>query len=210
MNPTDPHDLITRWVDGAMNPAERTAFEAELERSPTLRAEAEAAKAVGPLLRGHVALESAVPHGDYFNSQIQERIAELRRAERQTQATPTLLAALSWAMRRWWLLTAAAAAVAVSLVLWHPFTAETSSRVLGFYTPNPNVQARSYEDSDANAAVLMLDGLTAIPDDHPISGIKVQRTVNEPETASTTLYDEKDSVLLAMAADAAGAPHVMP
>jgi hypothetical protein len=86
---------------------------------------------------------------------------------------------------------------------------DDGSQVMGFYAPNADVKASSYHDSGANAAVLMLDGLPAIPDDHPISGLSADRTVNEPEMAATTLYDAKGGVLLAMAADRAGTPQVL-
>jgi len=209
MNPTDPQNSITRWTDGVMSVPERAAFEAELQSNPQLRAEVEAAKRLGPLLRDHVTLEAAVPHGDFFNSQVQERITELQRAELRAKPTPWTLAALSWLTRRWWAVTAVTAAVVAGLVTWRSLGGEDGSQVLGFYAPNTEIHASSYHDNGANAAVLMLDGLPAIPDDHPISGLSADRTVNEPEMATTTLYDAKGGVLLAMAADSAGTPQAL-
>ena len=209
MNPTDPQNSITRWTDGVMSGPERATFEAELQSNPQLRAEVEAAKRLGPLLRDHVTLEAAVPHGNFFNSQVQERITELQRAELRAKPTPWALAVLSWLIRRWWATTAVAAVVVTGLVTWRSLGGDDGSQVLGFYAPSSDVKASSYHDSGANAAVLMLDGLPAIPDDHPISGLSADRTVNEPEIATTTLYDAKGGVLLAMAADSAGTPQVL-
>jgi hypothetical protein len=207
MKTPDPNDPMTRWLDGVMTPGERSAFESEMHRDPALRAEAEDAKKLRDLLRQHISLEAPIPHADFFNSQVQERIAEFQRTERRNAKSPFALSVLTWLTRRW-ALAGATAALALGLFAWQFSGTDDSSRVLGFYAPNSDVKARSYQDSGANAAVLVLDGLQDIPDDKPIAGVSPSRTVNDPEMASTTLYDSRGGVLLGMMTDAGGTPQI--
>jgi hypothetical protein len=203
MNTPESHDPMTRWRDGAMTPAERAAFEAELQANPSLRAEADAMNALGALLRNHVALEALVPHADFFNSQIQEKIARLEREKILSRPTPFLLSALSWLTRRW-AIAGAMAALTIGFLAWNSMSrVEEGSQVLGFYAPNTAVHASSYQDSDANAAVVVLDGLDAIPDDHAISGTEAQPSdvappVKNPKTSAITPPGAHGDALLAM------------
>jgi hypothetical protein len=204
MNTPETHDPINRWRDGAMNPAERAAFEAELQANPSLRAEAEAMNALGSLLRDHVTLDAPIPHADFFNSQIQEEIAQLEREKSVSHPTPFLVGALSWLTRRW-AIAGAVAALAIGFFAWNSMPrVEEGSQVLGFYAPNTDVHASSYQDSEANAAVVVLDGLDAIPDDHAISGAEAQPPdaappVKNPKTSAITPPGSEHDTLLAMA-----------
>jgi anti-sigma factor RsiW len=207
MKTPDLNDPMTRWLDGAMTPGERSAFELEMHRDPALRAEAETCRELRALLRGHLSLEAPVPHPDFFNSQVLERIAELHRRERREARTPAVLGLLTWLMRHW-ALTGAAVALALGIFAWQFSGSDDSSQVLGVYVPDADVKARSFHDDKANAAVIVLDGLPDIPDDKPVSGVSPSRTENHPEVASTTLYDAKGGVLLGLTTDATGTPQI--
>ncbi len=90
MKPSD-EILITRFVDGELDPSECAAFEARLESEPDLREAVEAASNLGLNLRevfaggdvvGHDLLMAAtslanteIPNPDAFNAQILGRIA---------------------------------------------------------------------------------------------------------------------------------------
>jgi hypothetical protein len=151
-----------------------------------------------------------VPHAEFFNSQIQVRIAQMDLDEsRQKQTRNTSLADLflSW-IRQPWFATAGAVALAVLGFVWmRPHTQDTAhSLILSSYTPGLGVEASTYHDHDADATVLMLDGLEEVPADRKISGISVHRSETQPEVASTTLFDATGAPLLVISRDDAGHP----
>ena len=207
--PSENHDLI-RWLDGEMKEPERASFEEQLKHDPVLAKEAQELRALSEGIRSHLSAEMKVPHADFFNSQIQVRIAQMgiddARAKQKREATDWSVL-LQW-LRQPWLAAAGAVALAIiGFVVLRP-TADTpgESFILSSYAPNAHVQARTFHDAAADATVLMLDGLDAVPTDRKVSGISVQRSETEPELASTTLYDAGGTPLLMISRDAAGNP----
>lgn len=210
-HPSEEHDLI-RWIDGEMNEAESAAFEARLKDDPVLATEARQMRALSTSLRTHLPAEMKVPHADYFNTQIGVRITQMALDEaRAKQSGNNWAAVLQW-LRQPWLVAVGATALAVlSFVLVRPVAGEAAeSMILSSFTPNSHVQARTYHDNAAEATVLMLDGLDAVPAERKISGINIQRSEVEPELASTTMYDEKGTAVLMISRDASGNPLISP
>ena len=85
MNTNLDEQELHRWLDGELNAAEAAGFESRLREDPALRAEAEAMKLLCADLKAHFPVVKDVPHPDFFNSQIQDRIAELEAADRHRQ-----------------------------------------------------------------------------------------------------------------------------
>ena len=153
-------------------------------------------RAISASIREHVSFEREVPHADFFNSQIQERIAEVQRADERAHAPATSAAGwFSW-LRTPWVLASAAAAVAIAFVVLRQ--ERPSTQVLSLYAPNPNIQANAYHNADADATVVMLNGLESIPADHEIAGINVHHSEMEPQQGTTTLFNEQGNALLVM------------
>jgi anti-sigma-K factor RskA len=209
--PSEEHDLI-RWLDGEMTAPERVAFEQRLEHDAALAKEARELRALSVGLRTHLPAEMSVPHADFFNSQIQVRIAQMDLDQARSQQTGS-----SWASLLLWLRQpqfAAACAVALAVlgfVLLRPSSdVAVESLILSSYTPDARVQAHAFHDSAAEATVLMLEGLDAIPAEKKVSGIDVHRSEMEPEVASTTLYDTQDAPVLMISRDASGKPLISP
>jgi hypothetical protein len=75
--------------------------------------------------------------------------------------------------------------------------------------PNPAIQARVYHSQEANATVLMLEGLDEIPAEKTIKGVAVHRTETDTEVATTTLFSESGEVLLVLAKDARNQPRLL-
>jgi anti-sigma factor RsiW len=202
---SENHDL-TRWLDGEMKDDECAAFENRLRDDPVLASEAASLRALSADLRSSLPSEMRVPHADFFNSQIQVRIAQaenLPTAERQRSRSWSLL--FRWLQQPWMAAGTAVALAVFALVVFRQVDgSETESLVLSSYAPNANVQARAFHDEAAEATVLLLDGLEAIPADKQISGLKVQRT--ETELAATTLYDAAGVPMLSISHDAGGNP----
>lgn len=204
--PEEQNEKLTRWLDGAMNGAERAAFETEMAENTTLRAEADDMRQLGGFLRSHVTTDKAMPHADFFNSQIQERIAELHRSGERAQSQSRGGASwLSW-LRAPWAIAGAAAMVALGFFLSNFKDERPQTVVLGLYTPNPSVHASSYHSSEADATVLMLDGLDPIPENKEITAVNVDHSETDPLMAATTLYDSDGKILLVMALDSRNQP----
>ena len=203
------HDLI-RWLDGEMTADERRAFEATLQNDPELAAEAESMRQLSESLKTHLPAEMPVPHADFFNSQIQVRIAqmELDDAREREKATESTAGWLSW-LRMPWLAGAAAAAFAIAGLVWTQNSSSGTSTIASTYTPNPSVHAQVFHSADAQATVLMLDGLEPVPAEKKIVGFRVHRAESDAEVATTTLFDENGSVVAVVALNAKGQPQVL-
>lgn len=208
--PSEDHDLI-RWLDGEMDTAELAAFEVRLKQDPVLAKDAAELRALSAGIRTHLPAEMPIPHADFFNSQIQVRIAQMEAddARAKASALPRSASWFEW-LRLPWLATAGAAALAVlGFVLLQPSGQPGSeSAILSSYTPSSNVHARTFHDAAADATVLMLDGLDAVPAERKVSGVHAARSEWEPEVASTTLYDSHGSSLLMISSDARGNPMI--
>jgi anti-sigma factor RsiW len=164
---TPPEDTdLLRWLDDEMTPLERERFAARLTVEPALRREAESLQALGRSLRDHLPREMAVPHADFFNSQIQVRLA------RETAGAGRRLGAGAWLA--WFRLPrlAAAAALALLAVVLVRQPPGGDSRVLATYTPDPGVHASTHFSEAAGATVLLLEGLEEMPAERPLVGFR--------------------------------------
>lgn len=202
--PSEDHDLI-RWLDDEMTDAERARFSARLDAEPALKSEAEFMQRMSADLRSQLPAEMPVPYGDFFNSQIQVRIAqEDRIAIPETRS--------SW--REWFrlptLITATAAVVMAGFMILQKSPAVTGdSFVHSIYVPNSSVQAHTFHSDEAQATVLMLDGVEAMPADRKIVGYHIERSETDQEVATTTLYGERGEVVLVVAKDARNQPRLL-
>lgn len=210
-HPSEEHDLI-RWIDGEMNETERAAFEQRLKEDPVLTTEARQMRALSDSLRAHMPADMRVPHADYFNTQIGVRISQLALDDTKARQTGTNWSGvLQWLRQPWFALAGTAALAILGVILLRPDTgAASESLILSSYTPNTHVQARTYHDNNADATVLMLDGLDAVPAERKISGINIQRSELEPELASTTMYNGQGNAVLMISRDALGNPLISP
>ena len=197
MKTPDPNERLHRFIDDAMNDAERDAFAAELNVNPALADEAAKLKLVSGMIRDHVAVERPIPNADFFNSQIQERIAAEQRATNRTQERRSGAAWLGWFFQPW-ALAGAAAAVALGIFMFSQHPPSLKTEVVHTYTPDPSVRASSIYNSGADATVLTLDGLAVMPDDHEITALRVHHSESDPELAATTFYDAAGNVLLVL------------
>jgi anti-sigma factor RsiW len=205
--PTEDHDLI-RWLDGEMTPAEQERFAARLESEPMLKADAESLRQLGVSLRAHLPAEMPVPHADFFNSQIHQRIAE-----EDAVTTPQ---AVRGGWLEWFSLPSFATAFAVVaavvaagvMIIQKEATGGAETLVLSTYAPNPNIQTRHFHSTEAQATVLMLDGVEAIPADRKIVGYHIERSEREQDVA-TTLYGKGGDVVLVVSEDSHNLPRLL-
>lgn len=207
--PPEDHDLI-RWLDGEMNDAERAAFETRLNADSQLKAEAESMQKLGERLRSSLPKDRPMPHADFFNSQIQVRIAQMELDEERSSARASSASWTEW-FRLPWLAAAAAVVVAMLAIVSRPdsrVAASDVTQVLSTYAPNPDVVVRGYEDADAHATVLMLDGLPDLPPDQKIVGYDVHGSRADKAMASVTLLGSDGQPLVVLAKDSRDQPRV--
>lgn len=212
--PSDENDL-SRWLDGEMDASERAVFEERLAADPVLQSAAESLRKLGESLRSEVPAPEEIPYPDFFNSQIQMRIAQM---EEDPSSSPVCESAARRG-RGWlsWLLPLTATAVVAMLGLSHFMQDSESgvqasggaSSVLSSYVPDPRIQARSFHSDEANATVLVLDGLTSIPADRKVVGHHVHHSENDAQMAATTLFSESGEVLLVLSTDGLNQPRIL-
>jgi anti-sigma factor RsiW len=204
--PSEDHDLI-RWLDGEMNAEERVSFTARLDADPALKAEAEFMQRMSADLRSALPVEMPIPFGDFFNSQIQAQISQAPRdlAEPEPQRA-------SWL--NWFrfpgisTLAAVTAAVVIAGVMIMRQSPSGDSVVLSSYAPNQGVQVNAYYSSDAQATVLMLNGLEELPADRKVVGYHIERSEIDQEIAATTLYGDRGEIVV-VAKDARNQPRLI-
>ena len=205
--PTDENQIV-RWLDGEMDAAERAAFESALVANSQLEAEVRSLRQLSDAIRGNIPAEREVPHADFFNSQIQGRIAR----EEQVRADTAAEANAGWLawLRMPWLTAAAAALIAlVSVSIWRTGGGSGASQVISSYAPNPEVQPRAFHSNDANATVLLLEGLPILPAEREVAGQRVHRSENDPQMAATTLFSERGEILMVVAKDSHDQPRLL-
>ncbi len=200
--PSEDHDLI-RWLDGEMTDAERASFSTRLAADPDLKAEVEMMQRMSSDLRAHLPAEMTVPYGDFFNSQIQVRLAQEEPLIPEARASW-----LDW-FRLPTLITATAAVAIAGFMIMQKGPAAGDSVVLSIYVPNASVHARTFHSDEAQATVLMLDGVEAIPADRKIVGYHIERTETDQEVATTTLYGKSGEVVLVVSKDARNQPRLL-
>jgi anti-sigma-K factor RskA len=203
--PPEDHDLH-RWLDGAMNAAEKAAFEARMATDPALKDEAMLLQRLSADLRTHLPAELPVPYADFFNSQIQVRLAQ---EENQRTGSVARGGLFSWLRLPWLAPAALAAALVVAGVSLFQGHRSSESLVHSIYVPNAAIQARSFHSHEAQATVLVLEGLEDMPADRNIVSFSLTRVEMDTATAATTFFDAHGSAVAVLATDAHSQPRVL-
>lgn len=162
------------WLDGNLPPAEAAAFERELSAAPhgiDPAAERAAQAELGALLRRHVAEAPPMPHGDFFNSELQRRIAADQAAMQPAAREAEVLPAPGWLQSLIGrLVLTSAACVLLGVVGYRAFVQpeltdpvqrpETDylASVLETKTATPEVSATSFSLPTEKTTVLWLSG----------------------------------------------------
>ena len=184
-------EQLTRWIDGDLEGDELRDFEAIVANDPQLReAKAEAEK-LSHLLKADMP-ERDIPNPDFFNNQIQRRIGEGSPAATAATA-PTASGILSW-FRSPFTLASAAAVLAVGLFVFSQKSTTGASEhtsVTSTYTPDREIAASHFYSDEADATVIMLDGLAALPDSTELNG---QNVVSADHGSPGELYNEDDQL----------------
>jgi anti-sigma factor RsiW len=208
MNPNPDEQLLARWLDGELDARECASFEARLQSDAELRAEADSLKSLRDTLQSSFPKIVEIPHADFFNSQIQDRIAELRNEEAKEAPAKAVPSLFGWLTKPWLLAGATAVCALLALMQWQTGS-DASTVVLSTYVPNAEVKAATYHSNEANATILMLDGLESIPADKKVVGYRVHHSETDQQVAMTTMYSDAGEVLAVLAMDQRNQPRLI-
>ena len=160
-------EQFAAWTDGKLSGEELAAFEKELAQHPEAAADKIAALKVGKLLRENPGVPK-LANPDFFNLQIQQRIAADRPREKAVEKS----AGWFWSLPR--LLVGSAACLLIAGVMFKTLIPHEDAagladgspyfaQVVESWTSEPGVSANTVYNAKDNVTVLWLDGLDYIP-----------------------------------------------
>lgn len=171
MNTNLDEMTLALWLEDELEGAELTAFETAMDGDTGLIARREAVRAWRRQLRSALPAAEEPPYPEFFNSRIEQSLR---------QAAPRAAVGAGWfgAWRAWWLPTAALAGMALAfwlgtevggapqavVVAPNPVAMPVTAVAPAVYTPERGVAAESFSSVEAEATVIVLEGLDAIPD----------------------------------------------
>lgn len=167
-NPTD--EALALWVEDELHGAEAAAVDAWATGHPEWLSHRENARSVKALLKSALPAAEEPPYPDFFNTRVTRAISAPRPAAVAPKARP-----MEWF--RWFMPAAAAAGMA--FCFWAGMKvnpapaggAGMASAVTAvsvpepfLYVPEKGVKAAYFSSEVADAGVIVLDGVPAIPD----------------------------------------------
>jgi hypothetical protein len=188
MNTTPDEERLALWVEDELDATSQAAVEAWAATQPEWLERREVARQMKPLLRGSLPAAEEPPYAEFFNARIAREIeresADLA-PEAPAAGSPVapmmVVPGKTW---RWFL--PATAVAGMVLCFWAgtritppAVTVTGTSPIVPvaapvLYTPEQGVKADYFASAPADAMVIVLDGVAAIPDSFEV-----------PETAST-------------------------
>lgn len=170
MNTNPTEEALALWVEDELHGAEAVVVDAWAAGHPEWLAHREDARKVKALLKAALPAAEEPPYPDFFNTKIARSISAARPAAVAPKVRP-----MEWF--RWFMPAAAAAGMAICF--WAGMKVNSSpsdgTGMAGvvpvvsvpepfLYVPEKGVKAAYYASSVADAGVIVLDGVAAIPD----------------------------------------------
>ena len=203
---TKEEELITRWIDGELNPKEKIEFEKLYDTRPdfynSLRAEANASK---DSLKSFE-FEKEIPYGDFFNNQIRKKIQS---DDFDSNSSSGFLFDVSTWLRSPF--TWAATACFIAFILVNPQSGVNGEDniIVSTYTPDPSVSIVSAEFNDkANATVIVLEGLEPVPDETDFNENHITSYDRQGPPGFVQFYNKNDKLVYILETDEYGQPNV--
>ncbi len=204
---TKEEELITRWIDGELNPKEKIEFEKLYDARPdfynSLRAEANASK---DLLKRSFEFEKEIPYGDFFNNQIRKKIQS--DDFDSDSSSGFLFDVLAWLRSPF---TWAATACFIAFVLVNPQSGVNGEDniIVSTYSPDPSVSIVSAEFNEkANATVIVLEGLEPVPDETDFNENHITSYDRQGPPGFVQFYNKNDKLVYILETDEYGQPNV--
>jgi hypothetical protein len=177
MNTKPDDELLALWLEDELEGEERLEVEAWIAGREDWIAWRRETREWKHLLRSALPSEQAPPACEFFEARIEQMVREenpARRPENRAAPRPSRGGSV-----KFWLPAAAAAGMAVcfwagtrvvSPGVSAPVPAPVARQAQPIlYTPEQGVKARAFQSEDAQAMVIVLDGVAAIPDSEEIT-----------------------------------------
>ena len=190
MNTTPDEDLLALWVEDELDATSQGAVDAWTATQPEWLERREVARQMKSFLRGSLPATEEPPYAEFFNAriarEIQREAAEAAPAPAAAAVVTPVAPMVSGPGKTWrWFLPATAVA-GMALCFWAGTRITPPSVTVAaptplvpvptpvLYTPEQDVKADYFASASADAMVIVLDGVAAIPDSFEV-----------PDTAST-------------------------
>ena len=191
MNTTPDETLLALWVEDELDATSQAAVEAWTAAQPEWQERRELARQMKGLMQANLPATEEPPYGEFFNARIAREI--LRGEAPAAPVAPTVTApGKSW---RWFL--PATAVAGMVLCFWAGTRVVPAPAVVQappppvlapapvLYTPEKGVKAAYFTSEPADAMVIVLDGVAAIPDSFEVPD--TASAAGRPEAATADL-----------------------
>lgn len=184
MNTTPDEVLLALWLDDELQGEELAKMEAWALGQPEQLAAREEVRSWRQSVAAVIPKEIEPPYPDFFNSRIEKAIREQPQSAAPAVSAPAPAKEPFW--RSWFLPVSAFAGMA--LAFWIGTKANSPSQgspsmvtngpgpVPGYYTPEQGVNVEWVKGSGGSASVIVLQGVSAIPDTLDFSETAIYQT----------------------------------
>lgn len=198
MNTTPDETLLALWMDDELRGDELAEMDAWAATQPEQLAAREELRSYRKTIAAAIPANEEPPYPDFFVSRVNQGIRDLQAAE-----TTAVRKADSRAFWKAWLMPTAACVGMIlafgigrnsgdpdEVVKWKP---SPSNLVPVVYTPEEGVEATWFASNKASATVIVLEGVSAIPDSVDFSQTVYVPRISDADRTATREADVSDS-----------------
>lgn len=195
---TNPDEItLARWLDDELSGTELAEMEAWAANNPEQIQAREELRKYRSVLKNSISANEEPPYPDFFLSRVRQGIRDLEQGAAQVPAHAAKTSfAKFWS--NWMLPVAACAGVVLAFAIGRqtggseaPIVQKAIAPVL--YTPEEGVAAEWVTAEKGQNAVIVLEGVTAIPDSTDFSATVYVPTARESDRTATLESKESSS-----------------
>lgn len=189
MNTPPDDNTLALWLDDELEGEELARVDAWAADHPDQLVAREQIRDWRKMIGDNLSDTEEPPAPQFFNERILHAIQQSDHAEPIHQAASTSNNRRgSW--NSWWMPAAACAGMVLAFLLGgmnQPQSLDpTASNTPHLYTPEKGVNAQWISSEDASATVIVLNGVSAIPDDVDFSAVAIHRTRREIDSTASS------------------------
>lgn len=198
MNTNPDETKLALWMDDELSGNELAEMDAWAATQPEHFAAREELRSYREAMASAIPASEELPYPDFFLSKVHQGIRELNAAE----VAPPQRADRFSLWKSWLMPTAACAGMILAfgigrnsgepgeVVKWKPAPNKVVPVV---YTPEEGVEAQWFASNNASATVIVLKGVSAIPDSVDFSQTVYVPTISEADRTATREAEKSDS-----------------
>jgi len=201
---TNPDEIkLALWLDDELTGSEFAEMEAWAATQPDQLKAREELREYRSILSAHMPASEELPYPDFFNSRVNQGIRDTQVAETKPVA-PTTNPAGSSFWKSWLMPVAACAGMVLAFSIGRHGFGESASIVSNpplnpsvnpvVYTPEEGVNAEWYASTGADATVIVLAGVSAIPDSTDFSQTVYVPTIREADRTATRELEGAETI----------------